>query len=147
MKWLHGKNLFLICVILMIFLHQFFFIKELVPDPLNYSGIVIILLGLLVAISVARQFKKLDTEIHTFGTPRKLVTSGLFKFSRNPCYVGFAISLIGVWILLGTFLPIFGCLLFILTSNFWHIPYEEKSLKKEFDEEYKAYKSKVRRWL
>ena len=147
MKWLHGKNLFLICAALMVLIRNLFVIKELVPKPWNYAGIVLILLGLLMAVHVVRLFKKKDTEINTFKTPRKLVTGGPFRFSRNPVYLGFAISLTGVWILLGTLLPVIGCLLFVLVCNFWQIPHEERALKRQFGQAYKNYRSKVRRWL
>lgn len=122
-------------------------IKEIIPKPYNYIGIVLILMGLLITINVRRQFNKIDTEIHTFKKPRRLVTSGLFKISRNPIYLGFAISLIGVWILLGTILPIFGCLLFIVITNSWYIPFEERAMTQLFGSAYENYKLDVRRWL
>ncbi|MGW1453592.1 methyltransferase family protein [Salegentibacter agarivorans] len=76
-----------------------------------------------------------------------MVTNGLFKFSRNPIYLGFLISLLGVWILLGTVLPILGCLLFILIINYWYISYEENEMEKQFGAEYREYKSRVNRWI
>ncbi|MBO2542873.1 isoprenylcysteine carboxylmethyltransferase family protein [Salegentibacter sp. BDJ18] len=76
-----------------------------------------------------------------------MVTNGLFKFSRNPIYLGFLISLLGVWVLLGIVLPILGCLLFILIINYWYISYEENEMEKQFGAEYREYKSRVNRWI
>jgi len=100
-----------------------------------------------MTIKVRKLFDKTDTEIHTFKRPRKLVTSGLFKISRNPIYLGFTISLLGVWVLLGTILPIVGCLIFIIVTNKYYIPYEENAMEKIFGTAYIDYKSKVRRWI
>ena len=147
MKKLIPPFLFLICIILMVLIRNVIVILKLIPQPYNYLGIILILLGLIMTIKVKKQFNKIHTEIHTFKKPHKLVTNGLFKFSRNPIYLGFLISLLGVWILLGTVLPILGCLLFILIINYWYISYEENEMEKQFGAEYREYKSRVNRWI
>ena len=101
----------------------------------------------IITIHVRKRFDKINTEIHTFKKPRRLVTDGVFKISRNPIYLGFAISLLGVWILLGSLLPIVGCLLFILVANYWYIPFEERAMKETFGAKYENYTSTVRRWI
>lgn len=131
----------------MVLIRNLIVIKEIILKPFNYIGIVLLLLGIIITIIVRKRFEKIDTEIHTFKKPRKLVTNGLFKFSRNPIYLGFTISLLGIWILLGTILPIIGCLLFIVITNSYYIPYEERNMEHTFGNEYQKYKSKVRRWI
>ena len=147
MKKLIPPFLFLICIILMVLIRNMIVILKLIPQPYNYLGIILILLGLIMTIKVKKQFNKINTEIHTFKKPQKLVTNGLFKFSRNPIYLGFLISLLGVWVLLGTVLLIIGCLLFILITNYWYISYEENEMEKQFGAEYRKYKSRVNRWI
>ena len=100
-----------------------------------------------MTVAVRKQFEKNDTQIHTFKKPRRLVTTGLFSRSRNPIYLGFTISLFGVWILLGTVLPLAGCLLFMIIANSFYIPYEERAMAQLFGAEYENYQSRVRRWL
>lgn len=139
--------LFLFCIVIMVAIRNLVVIMEIVPNPFNYFGAVLIVLGIMLTIVVRKRFEKEDTEIHTFKNPRKLVTDGLFKISRNPIYLGFAISLFGVWILLGTILPIIGCLLFITITNYHYIPFEERTMESTFGNDYKNYKSKVRRWV
>jgi protein-S-isoprenylcysteine O-methyltransferase Ste14 len=95
-----------------------------------------------VLVSLARGFFVGD---HKF--ENMMVTNGLFKFNRNPIYLGFLISLLRVWVLLGTVFPIIGCLLFILITNFWYISCEEKEMEKQFGAEYREYKSRVDRWI
>lgn len=147
MKKLIPPFLFLICILFMVTIRNLIVIKAIIPTPINYAGIALIIIGILITLRVRKGFEKIDTEIHTFKIPRKLVTNGLFKFSRNPIYIGFTISLIGVWILLGTALPIIGVLIFIVVTNNYYIPYEEQVMEKVFGNEYREYKSKVRRWI
>ncbi|WP_103068028.1 methyltransferase family protein [Aquimarina sediminis] len=147
MKKLIPPILFLICIAAMIFIKNLIIIQEIIPRPFNYIGILFILTGLIMTIKVRKQFDKSHTEIHTFKKPRKLITNGLFKVSRNPIYLGFTISLLGVWVFLGTLLPVVGFLFFILVTNNYYIPFEEDSMERIFGTEYKNYKSKVRRWI
>ncbi|WP_424961487.1 methyltransferase family protein [Ekhidna sp.] len=113
MKKLIPPILFLLCIATMVLIKNLIVIQEIIPNPFNYFGIALISTGLFITIKVSKQFSKIDTEIHTFKKPRKLVTCGLFQVSRNPVYLGFTISLLGVWILLGTILPIVGCLILL----------------------------------
>ncbi|MEQ6166326.1 isoprenylcysteine carboxylmethyltransferase family protein [Ekhidna sp. MALMAid0563] len=147
MKKLIPPILFLLCIATMVLIKNLIVIQEIIPKPFNYFGIALISTGLFMTIKVSKQFSKIDTEIHTFKKPRKLVTCGLFQVSRNPVYLGFTISLLGVWILLGTILPLVGCLIFIVITNYYYIPYEEETMEKIFGTDYKNYKSKVRRWI
>lgn len=84
---------------------------------------------------------------NTFKKPRKFVDSGLFSISRNPIYLGFTIALIGVAVLIGNLVSLIGVFIFFFITNSWYIPYEEENMEKEFGNDYKIYKSKVRRWI
>ncbi len=148
MKMLIPPVLFLLCALLMIGLDIFFPVVILIVNPLKFLfGIILFVFGLSMTIIVRKQFDKIQTEIHTFKLPEKLVTDGLFKVSRNPIYLGFTISLIGIWIFLGTLSPFTSVFFFVLSTAFWYIPHEEKTLETIFGVAYKDYKSKVRRWF
>jgi protein-S-isoprenylcysteine O-methyltransferase Ste14 len=79
--------------------------------------------------------------------PRKLVVRGLYRYTRNPMYLGVLTVVVG-WsvffeagILLVYALVVFSCFqLFILL-------YEEPHLRREFGHEYEAYRGRVRRWV
>lgn len=147
MKKVIPPALFLVCAFLIVG------VSILIPEiiflqpPISYIGIILIIVGLAITVRIRKMFDLIDTEIHTFKKPRQLVQTGFFKISRNPIYLGFTISLVGVWILTGNLIGIIGILIFSLISNFWYIPYEEKIMEKEFGEDYRIYKSKVRRWI
>jgi len=147
MKKLIPPVLFILCVLLIVGLKYLTPEQTLLKPPVTYAGIILIITGLAITIQIRKLFDKVNTEIHTFKKPRQLVQNGLFKFSRNPIYLGFTISLIGVWLLTGNLVALSGVLIFFLISNLWYIPYEEKIMEKEFGKEYKIYKSKVRRWI
>lgn len=133
--------------IVMIALHFLWPVRILVPQPFNFLGVLLIISGLALAKSVRNLFEKTVTEIHTFKQPGKLVTAGPFRYTRNPIYLGFAIVLAGLSIVLGSLMPIAGVLLFIIIADRWYIAFEEQNMERTFADEYRKYKRKVRRWV
>jgi protein-S-isoprenylcysteine O-methyltransferase Ste14 len=92
-------------------------------------------------------FRKLKTNISPLKPPTILVTDGIFRYSRNPMYLGLVLALLGVWTLWGSLSPLVAVIVFILIIDRWQIPHEEKMLKDKFGSEYENYKLKVRRWV
>ncbi len=62
-------------------------------------------------------------------------------------YLGFALMLAGVWMLLGALSPVLGVLLFSVVTDRWYISYEEKAMRASFGQEYEAYQRRTRRWI
>lgn len=139
--------LLLIAVCTMVLLHYLFPLIIFAIAPYHLLGLVLIFAGLLMARQVAKMFEKAQTEIHTFRRPRHLVTKGLFRYSRNPIYLGFATSLLGLSILLSSLVAFIVVLLFVWITDVWYIRYEEQVMIEDFRDDYIRYKSKVRRWL
>ena len=119
----------------------------LIPAPLNLLGVIPLGLGLFLAFQGSAQFRKVGTEINTFGEPDKLVTDGLFRYSRNPMYLGFLLLLLGTWILLGRLTAVLGVVIFLIVTDRFYIPYEEKMMAAHFGEAWMTYRAKVRRWV
>ncbi|OOE38869.1 hypothetical protein BZG06_16035 [Salinivibrio kushneri] len=137
--------LFLICMALLCWgmgsLHT-------IPYPYNLIGVPFVLLGLWLAISGKRLFKKLNTNIMTFEEPTKLVTQGVFKYSRNPMYLGFAVAMLGAALLTGAAVTsLLLTLAFVLITDRWYIAYEEHLMYQKFGAEYQEYCRNVRRWI
>ena len=84
---------------------------------------------------------------HPFSKPEKLVTGGLFRFTRNPMYLGLTILLTGVWVLLGSVSPGIFVLAFLLIADRWYITYEEAQLLAVFGAKYVAYQAQTSRWI
>ncbi|MBM2830904.1 MAG: hypothetical protein HW411_1694 [Gammaproteobacteria bacterium] len=138
---------FLAALILMAVLDQFAPMSHLIYVPLRVFGGLLALGGLIVTACAAYAFKQAETPIKPFEKPTLLVTRGLFQYSRNPMYLGMIIILIGVWISLGSFSPVFVIPVFFIIMLEGFIKHEEPFLEKIFGDEYREYKSKVRRWM
>jgi protein-S-isoprenylcysteine O-methyltransferase Ste14 len=76
-----------------------------------------------------------------------LVVSGIYRFTRNPMYLGFLLGLLGWAIFLSNALAFFLLPAFIVYMNRFQIEPEEKALARLFGEQFVAYRSRVRRWL
>ena len=76
-----------------------------------------------------------------------LVVSGIYRFTRNPMYLGFLLGLLGWAIFLSNARAFFLLPAFIVYMNRFQIEPEEKALARLFGEQFVAYRSRVRRWL
>ena len=91
--------------------------------------------------------RKMKTTFIPDGTPEVLISSGPFKFSRNPIYLGMLIILIGIAFLMSSMSAIIIAFVFGTIINFTWIVHEEKKLQELFSEDWENYSSKVRRWI
>ncbi|HEX7027866.1 MAG TPA: isoprenylcysteine carboxylmethyltransferase family protein [Gammaproteobacteria bacterium] len=122
-------------------------IAVFIPAPVSYAGAVLVVLGITVASIAAWSFHKAGTPVIPFEPSTALVTGGLYKYTRNPMYLGMLLLLIGIAVLfgsLGPWLPI-PFFIWVIQANF--ICGEERFLESIFGERYLEYKRKVRRWL
>ena len=136
-----------ILLVLPVLSHCLFPIVVVVPRPYAYLGAALMLLGLVLATQAAREFRRVRTAYHLHRDSPVLVTSGLFRLSRNPIYLAMVIWLLGLAALLGSLTVfLFPALLFLL-ANFLFVPLEENSMEEAFGEQYLAYRARVRRWI
>lgn len=148
MKWLLPPVLLAMAVVAMIALHRGVDLPPILPAPLNYwIGIPLMLAGLGLAAAGSREFRRRGTNIHTFRKPDVLVTDGVFSFSRNPMYLGFALALLGFAIKLCTPLVFAVVAGFVLVVDLWYMRFEERVAAEVFGEPYEAYRRATRRWI
>jgi protein-S-isoprenylcysteine O-methyltransferase Ste14 len=140
-------SLVLICVVIMTLSSWLMPLAVVFPAPYNFGGLVPLIFGVMLNVWADQQFRRVGTNVKTFDKPDVLVTDGWFKYSRNPMYLGFALILLGVWVLFGTFAPLLGVLAFVLITDRWYIAYEERALAAQFGRRYLDYKFRTRRWL
>ena len=95
-----------------------------------------------------RLFQVLGTEVDpTSPTNRLLVTTGPYRFTRNPMYLGLTVSTLGLAFWMGAW-PMFAVPPAVFaTANVVHSPFEEAKMRRQFGEAYDSYARKVRRWL
>ena len=112
-----------------------------------YSGLFLIIIGLILMVWANITLIKHKTSIQPYQTPTALVTTGPFRFSRNPIYLCMAIILLGFILILAPLPGIIFPALFILIMDRLVIRGEESNLEKQFGSSYLNYKKKVRRWI
>lgn len=104
-------------------------------------------LGVTMLIWARVQFRRADSEIMTFNAPRNMVTHGLFRFSRNPMYLGFALILLGAAMFVNFWCAYLVPAAFFAVCNWWYIPAEERNMRATFGKTYDDYAWRVRRWI
>ena len=112
-------------------------------------GSFMIISGLIIILSAIILFKKYQTTITPLNPSNatKLITDGIYKFSRNPMYLGLLLVLLGISIILNPTGGLFLMPLFILYLNLFQIIPEENAMVDLFKGEFLEYKKNVRRWI
>jgi protein-S-isoprenylcysteine O-methyltransferase Ste14 len=112
-------------------------------------GGIAIALGALVAVQGAWMFRRNKTTINPVDleSASALVTSGVFRFSRNPMYVGFTAMLVGWAVCLAAPWALVGPVAFVLFTNRFQIIPEERVMRDKFGQAYDDYQAQVRRWI
>lgn len=142
-----GQDFFFILLVLSVLLNFLFPVPAFLSPPFTFAGFLIIGIGFTLALWSRSLFLRNSTTLQLSEEPRSLVTSGPFRISRNPIYLGMAAILVGVAVFLGTLLTFAFPVLFVLLIGFLVIPGEERKLEKLFGEPYREYKKRVRRWI
>jgi protein-S-isoprenylcysteine O-methyltransferase Ste14 len=114
-----------------------------------YMSAVVLVLGVVIALLAVREFKRVDTTVDPIRIQNasNLVSSGVYRISRNPMYLSFAIILLSLVIYLQSPLLLFGVVFLVVYITKHQIRPEEQFLRNKFGEQYENYARKVRRWL
>ena len=112
-------------------------------------SILILLIGILILINPIFKFIKSKTTIDPikFKKVNKLITSGIYKYSRNPMYLGLLMIVTSTSLFYLNIFSITTPILFYFWINRFQIKREEIFLTEKFGKEYSLYKAKTRRWL
>ena len=121
---------------------------ELIPQGVQfYAGTVVISLAVYIAAISFHEFRKNGVSIDPKKVPSVLITTGPFRYSRNPLYLALCLMELGIGVLLDN-VWIFGLLIVvIIVLTYTAISSEERTLSEQFGKEYLKYASEVRRWL
>lgn len=106
-------------------------------------------IGVIIAIMAVLSFSQNNTTVNPT-TPDKtssIVAHGIYKFSRNPMYLGMLLALMGFVVYFGSLSSLLLLPLFVLYMNQFQIKPEERFLAEKFGEQYLEYKQRVRRWI
>jgi len=105
--------------------------------------------GVCVAILGVTSFRRARTTLNPLRPEKSsaLVMSGIYRYTRNPMYLGLLLVLVGWSFFLANALAFVFLPVFILYMNRFQIQPEERVLVSLFGQQFTAYQSKVRRWL
>ena len=115
-----------------------------VPTGLGSFAIVI---GLILLVHAGGMFKAAETDLIPFQNVTALVTTGVYRVTRNPMYLGMALVLFGTSLTVGAFSGVFVAPVFMVIIELRFIRPEEEMLRGIFGEEFEAYCKLVRRWI
>ena len=138
---------FFASILASIALHLYVPIATVLPSPFNLAGAAIVAAGLALALWAAGLFRIARTAIRPFVESTALVTGGIYRLTRNPMYLGMALVLLGVALLLGTLGAFIPIPLFLWQIQRKFVVPEEAFLEGLFGWQYVEYKARVRRWL
>lgn len=111
------------------------------------GGWLLIVVGLGLMLWAMATFRRARTSLLPFRPASAMVTSGPYRFTRNPMYVGFTLLYLGLSLLMGLAWPLVMLPLVLVALTVLVIRREERYLEDAFGGEYGAYRSRVRRWL
>ncbi|MHB1110271.1 MAG: methyltransferase family protein [Devosia sp.] len=112
-----------------------------------WAGVLVAAAGIALSFGGFQEFKRAGTNVDPFEPALKLVTSGPYRFTRNPMYLGMVMFLLGLSLMLSLEWGL------ILTPILWLafdrlvVVREEAYLGRKFGEPYRAFLARTRRWL
>ena len=133
---------------LCIYFSQSYF-AEFNYDLLTILSYIFYLAGFSILVAAVSLFKKQNTTVNPImiQNASSLVTSGIFKYSRNPMYLGMALILLGLSLMFNLIGGILFILLFTVYIAKFQIKPEEEVMERLFGEDFLKYKQNVRMWL
>jgi protein-S-isoprenylcysteine O-methyltransferase Ste14 len=117
-----------------------------IPFPFNLCGLLFLGVAIYFIGSAHHSLKRHATPV-TYAPSTCVIEDGLYRYSRNPMYVGFVTFLIGLSVLSGNIFAFLSPVLMFCVLNWMFIPYEEEKMENTFGTEFLEYEQKVRRWL
>ncbi|MCK5264996.1 MAG: isoprenylcysteine carboxylmethyltransferase family protein [Candidatus Thorarchaeota archaeon] len=129
----------------------FTFPVDLIPQPYNLVGILMIPIGMLLLIWANYTLLHIGKiglrNREPMQRPSSLVLVGPYKFTRNPIYLGALLMLLGLVIVWSSVVTAFLTILVYIIFRYLFIKREELILEEEFGDQYRDFKSRVRRWI
>jgi protein-S-isoprenylcysteine O-methyltransferase Ste14 len=125
----------------------------LVPAPIPLHDLrwplaaILFVAGLALVAVCFRRFQAAGTNVPTWMPTTALVTSGPYRFSRNPIYLALTALYLGLAIGYGSLWPLVLLVPLLIVMRYGVIGREERYLEGKFGEPYRAYRSSVRRWI
>ena len=125
------------------------YFPEFSSSLLNSLSVISFVVGISIFVAAVSSFKKQKTTVNPISIEKasSLVINGIFKYSRNPMYLGMSFILLGLVFKFNVIGGLLFTSMFMLFITIFQIKPEEAAMEKLFDQEWKDYTKNVRRWL
>lgn len=110
-------------------------------------GAAVVALALAIMLIALFHFFEAKTHVEPWHPTTTIISKGIYRFSRNPIYLGFCIATIGAGLILNSWWGIANVVLLKSLLERLVIEREEIYLEKKFGDRYLEYKTRMRRWL
>jgi protein-S-isoprenylcysteine O-methyltransferase Ste14 len=120
------------------------FLPESLP---GWVGLPLMVIGLLLGFSALGAMRQARTAVDPYEPATAVVTTGPYRFTRNPIYLGFTLIYLGLASLFNALFAVLFLPVALFVVDRYVIQREERYLERKFGETYLQYKAKVRRWL
>ena len=130
-----------------------YFSRNLFPNHygliLDVFSIFLLICGIIIIRIAFLSFKNYQTTINPLNLTKtsSLVNTGVFKYTRNPMYLGMVFILLSIALKFNLYGGLIIIVIFFSFITKFQIIPEEKAMEKLFGQEFKNYKKKTRRWL
>ncbi|MBF25943.1 MAG: hypothetical protein CMP49_05460 [Flavobacteriales bacterium] len=116
---------------------------------LDVFSVLLLICGIIIIRTAFLSFKNHQTTINPLNLTKtsSLVTTGVFKYTRNPMYLGMVFILLSITLKFNLYGGLIVILFFFYFITKFQISPEEKAMENLFGEEFKNYKKTTRRWL
>lgn len=130
------------------------FDRLLAVPPLDFGRavrtvliVILVTLGLTLVLAAIRRFQRAGTRAEPWAPSSAIVCDGIYRFTRNPMYVGMALVMLGLALVIGSISSLAMVAVAILVVDRYVIRREEAYLEAKFGSAYNEYRRRVRRWL
>ena len=110
-------------------------------------GLFFLVLAILLIIPAIKKFNSQHEDPNPTSPSTLIIKNGIYKYSRNPMYLGLILLQLSLGILLSMIHIMLMCIFTYIIFKYYVIKPEEKYLSSKFGDDYNHYKSKVRRWI
>jgi protein-S-isoprenylcysteine O-methyltransferase Ste14 len=139
--------IYVLAIIIGIALERIWPTASCLPVAGKPAGVGLVAAGILILALCLRQFRSAGTPINPYKPTEKLITSGLYRYSRNPVYVADFILQAGIGLWLNNLWIVLMIPSVLAAVYFGVVLREERYLAAKFGQEYLDYKARVRRWF
>jgi protein-S-isoprenylcysteine O-methyltransferase Ste14 len=126
---------------------RLFGFPKLLPYPINFAGLAIIAFGSWMRLWAGAVFYRQNPSMVSFNVPPKLVTTGPWRYSRNPLYLGLIMIGLGFSIFFSSYSDLIFTLVGAVLLHLEVVMHEEEVLTQKFGNVYLDYKKQIRRWI